>query len=386
MANEETLRLEAIELHMHGVKVAEIARRLSRSRQWVHKWIKRQRDGDDGWERSLSNAPHIKANKTNDELEEQVVSARNRLAALPHMESGAYAILHDLSASGIEPPSVATINRILKRRHLTREKVPYQKSGIDYPEPPLNMQIMDLIGPRYIRGGQRYYLLTIISNDTRHAGVYPILSKSGRDITNSVVAFWKEYTVPDFLQLDNELSFKGSNRHPRGLGMLLRTALSHNVTPIFIPVSEPWRNGVVERFNQKVERTLLNQEHSSFADLQQHAAEFMETHNQLHYYSTLGHKTPLQLDQELQVPIVPIDTDYEVEERLELDENNLNEIRFIRLVRSDLNINILNTNIAIVPELMHTYVEAVLLIIKHRLLIRQDGTTKQSVEFIMPLK
>ena len=176
MANEETLRLEAIELHMHGVKVAEIARRLGRSRQWVHKWIKRQRDGDDGWERSLSNAPHIKANKTNDELEEQVVSARNRLAALPHMESGAYAILHDLSASGIEPPSVATINRILKRRHLTREKVPYQKSGIDYPEPPLNMQIMDLIGPRYIRGGQRYYLLTIISNDTRHAGVYPILS------------------------------------------------------------------------------------------------------------------------------------------------------------------------------------------------------------------
>lgn len=386
MAKEETLRLEAVELHIHGIKVAEISRRLGRSRQWVHKWINRQKEGGEGWERSISNAPHIKANRTSIELEEHVVSTRNRLAAQPHMESGAYVIWHELSANGIKPPSVATINRILKRRHLTRGKIPYQKSGIDYPEPPVNMQIMDLIGPRYLRGGQRYYLLTIISNDTRHAGVYPILSKSGRDITNSVVAFWKEYTIPDFLQLDNELSFKGSNRHPRGLGLLLRTALSHNVTPIFFPVSEPWRNGVIERFNQKVERTLLNQEHCSFADLQQHATEFTETHNRLHYYSTLGHNTPLQLDQNLQVPIVPIDADYEVEEHPMLDDDKLNEIRFVRLVRSDMNINILNTNIAIIPELVHTYVEAVLLINKHRLLIRQDGTTKQSMEFIMPLK
>ena len=386
MANEETLRLKAIEMHTQGIKVTEISRRLERTRQWVHKWIKRHRDCADGWELSQSNAPHSKANKTKEELEALVVSSRIKLKKSPHMESGAFAIWHDLIASGIKPPSVATINRILNQRGLTRRKVPYQKSGIDYPESPTNMQIMDLIGPRYIRGGQRYFLQTIISNDTRHAGVYPILSKSGIDITRSVVAFWKSYTIPDFLQMDNELSFKGSNRHPRGLGVLLRTILSLNVTPIFIPVSEPWRNGVIERFNQKVERTLLTQEHSSFADLQRHAAEFMETHNQLHHYSTLGHMTPLELNEELQVPIVPMDINYEVVERPELDSSKLNEIRFIRLVRSDLNISILNTDIAIIPKLMHTYVEAILSINKHCLLIKQDGATKQSVQFIMPLK
>lgn len=387
MANEEALRLKAVDLYTQGVKVAEIARRLGRTRQWVHKWISRHRDCADGWERSLSNAPHSKANKTSEELEALVVSSRLRLKASPHMESGAFSIWHDLSASGIEPPSVATINRILCRRGLTaREKAPYAKSVIDYPESPANMQIMDLIGPRYIRGGQRYFLLTIISNDTRHAGVYPILSKSGTDITKSIVAFWKSYTIPDFLQMDNELSFKGSNRHPRGLGILLRTVLSLNVTPIFIPVSEPWRNGVVERFNQKVERTLLSQEHSSFADLQRHAAEFMDTHNRLHHYSTLGHMTPLQLDEELQVPIVPLDAGYEVAERPELDSSKNNEIRFIRLVRSDLNISVFNTDIAIVPQLMHTYVEAVLLINEHCLLIKQDAATIQSIQFIMPLK
>lgn len=386
MANEETLRLDAINMHAQGIKVAEIARRLGRSRQWVHKWINRQRDCADGWERSHSNAPHSNANKTSEELEAQVVSSRIRLDASPHMESGAFAIWHDLRANGVEPPSVATINRILKKRGLTRRKAPYQKSGIDYPESPINMQIMDLVGPRYIRGGQRYFLLTIISNDTRHAGVYPILSKGGTDITRSVVAFWKSYTIPDFLQMDNELSFKGSNRHPRGLGMLIRTILSKNVTPIFIPISEPWRNGVIERFNQKVERTLLTQEHKSFEDLQRHSVEFMNIHNRLHHYSTMGHKTPLQLDQELDVPMVHLNADYQVDERPELDPCNLNEIRFIRLVRSDLNISVLNTEIAVIPELMHTYIEAVLLINEHSLLIKQDGTTKQSIEFIMPLE
>lgn len=386
MAKEETLRLKAIDMHTHGVKVAEIARMLGRTRQWVHKWINRHRDCADGWERSLSNAPYRKANKISDELEALIVSSRKKLNRSPHMESGAFAIWHDLKAGGTEPPSVSTINRILSRNGLSRKKATYQKSGIDYPESPQNMHIMDLIGPRYIRGGQRYYLLTIISNDTRHAGVYPILSKSGTDITKSIVAFWKSYTTPDFLQMDNELSFKGSNRHPRGLGILLRTILSLNVTPLFIPVSEPWRNGVIERFNQKVERTLLSQEHSSFADLQRHAAEFMETHNQMHHYSTLGHMTPLQLDQKLRISIKPVDTDYEVTERPELDSCKRNEIRFIRLVRSDLNISILNTNIPIIPELMHTYVEAVLLINEHCLLIKQDGAIKQRIQFIMPLK
>ena len=386
MANEEVLRIQAIALHAQGMKVVSIARELGRSRQWVHKWLNRHNEGSDGWERSLSTAPLRKAYRTSVEIEELVVSTRKQLIEAPHMESGAFAIWHTIKADGNVPPSVATINRILKRKGLTTRKVSYYKSGIDYPESPLNMQIMDLIGPCYISGGQRFYLLTIISNDTRHAGVYPILSKSAADITDCVVEFWKTYTVPDFLQMDNELSFKGSNRHPRGLGLLLRTALSLNVTPIFIPVGEPWRNGVIERFNQKVEKTLLAQKHRDFTDLRCHANEFMLAHNSLHHYSTKEHKTPLQLDVVLDVPIIRLPPDYQVGKHPELDCGNLNEIHFIRLVRSDRIITILNTNIEVVTELTYTYVEAILLVNEHRLLIKQDGQIKQCVEFVMPLK
>ena len=127
------------------------------------------------------------------------------------------------------------------------------------------------------------------------------------------------------------------------------------------------------------------QNHESFDALSQHAAEFAEVHNRCHHYSTMDHKTPLQLDEELGEPSAPLDADYMVTTRPELDSFNLNEIRFIRLVRSDLLINVLNTDIKVLPRLAHTYVEGILLINEHRLLINQDGTTQQSIEFTMPL-
>ena len=111
----------------------------------------------------------------------------------------------------------------------------------------------------------------------------------------------------------------------------------------------------------------------------------MEVHNRLHHYSTFGHKTPLELDAELNLPILPLNEDYQVNECPILDNRNRNEIQFRRLVRSDLIINVLNTDIKVDEKLMHTYVEACLLINEHRLLIRQNGRTVQEVEFVMPL-
>lgn len=382
---EEELRKQALALIKEGHSVTEVARKLNRSRQWVYKWIDRSTSSDLEWSKSLSKAPHLVANKTACSIEEAVIKTRLMLQQHPHKESGAYPILHELEKQGISAPSVATINRLLRKHGLTQSKPCYQKSGIDYPEEPINMQIMDLIGPRYLKGSSRFYLLDIISNDTRHAGVYPILTKGGEDITRSVTSFWKSYSLPDFLQMDNELSFKGSNRHPRGLGLLLRTALAQNVTPRFIPVGEPWRNGVIERFNQKVEKTLLIQPHRDFDELLEHAAAFVETHNSEHHYSTMSHKTPSELDSESCLPLCPLQTDYIVNEHPPIDCWNQNEICFIRLVRSDCLINVLNTDVKVDASMMHSYVEAVLNINDHCLMIFQDGIKKQTIEFAMPV-
>lgn len=382
---EEELRKQAVAMIGMGRSVTEVSRELGKSRQWVYKWINRSSEDNPGWSKSQSNAPHKVPNKTCSDIEMAVVRTRKMLDRDPYKESGAYPIMHELIRQGIEPPSIATINRILKKHGLVKAKRVYKKSGIDYPEDPLNMQLMDLIGPRYLRGGDRFYLMNLISNDTRHAGVFPILTKNASDITESVVSFWKSYSIPDFLQMDNELSFKGSNRHPRGLGLLLRTALSLDVTPRFIPVGEPWRNGVIERFNQKVEKTLLMQPHRDFNELVQHSARFMEVHNSEHHYSTMQGRTPFEMNQDTYIPINPLSHDYVVDERPPIDPCNLNEITFIRLVRSDCIITVLNTEIKVDASLMHTYVEATVCMNDHCIAICQDGKLKQITEFAMPV-
>ena len=44
-------------------------------------------------------------------------------------------------------------------------------------------------------------------------------TKQDRQVASSLLRCWKVVGVPDFLQLDNELSFRGSNRHPRSPGL-----------------------------------------------------------------------------------------------------------------------------------------------------------------------
>lgn len=63
--------------------------------------------------------------------------------------------------------------------------------------------------------------------------------------------------VPDRVQIDNALSFFGSRRHPRGMGALIRFCLHNGVEPWFIPMAEPWRNGMVENFNERYQQRFL---------------------------------------------------------------------------------------------------------------------------------
>jgi len=55
--------------------------------------------------------------------------------------------------------------------------------------------------------------------------------------------------LPDFLQIDNALSFHGSDKYPRSFGTVIKTRLHFGVQPVFIPGGEPWRNGVINSFN-----------------------------------------------------------------------------------------------------------------------------------------
>jgi putative transposase len=383
MDNDEVLRQEAVRLFLQGLSVQVIATQVEKSRQWVYKWIHKYQVSEiQDWYVSVSNAPKEISNKVSAELESTVVEIRKCLSGNPYSQRGAISILYEFERLGLKPPSIATVNRILKRNNLLDSGLSRERKQKEYPSYFIDVQQMDLIGPKYLKGGFRFYFYNIIDTENHYASVYPIKDKSANSIVPCLIDFWQNYQIPDFLQMDNELSFRGSNRHPRGLGMLLRVSLINGVSPIFIPLAEPWRNGIIEKFNDTVLKHFYgSQKFSSFEEIKEKARKFSLFHNENHRYSAQSNRTPNQM-------ILPFDLrkimklQIDLELKIPIDSGRL---IFIRFIRSDLRLSILNTVFVLKPELKYCYVVAEISIERHTLVVMQNTTVYHVFPFLMPL-
>ena len=382
MEDELILRQQAVELYLKDVPISDIVDKLGRTRQWVHKWIARYRtEGGDDWYHSKSRSPKQARNRTPPKEEELVINVRKALADRRYSQTGALSIMYEIEGMGLKPPSIPTINRILKRNNLINTSSVKQRKGIEYPNYFTLVQQMDLVGPRYLTGGSRFYFQNIIDTENHHVGVYPIKDKSSTTIARYLAHFWTDYGLPDYLQMDNELSFRGSNRYPRSFGIVVRLALSQGVTPIFIPTSEPWRNGVIEKFNSNLYKYFFSaQKFTSYEDLEEKAPVFSDFHNKNHRYSTQGGKTPSQIKSISQEHILgPIN----LEDPIPLAGGS---VIFIRFIRSDRKLTILRSGFTLKKELVYTYVVAEIVVDQHVLLIKQDGIIHHVFPFAMPVE
>ncbi len=128
MNDEIFLRQQAINFHLQGKTQTEIAVILGKSRQWVHKWVKRYKSlGSDSWFKSKATIPKVITNKTPQRIENLILEIRKNLGNTQYSQKGALNILYELKRLGVEPPSISTINRILKRNNLI-EKSSFKKS------------------------------------------------------------------------------------------------------------------------------------------------------------------------------------------------------------------------------------------------------------------
>ena len=383
MEQEEILRQEAVRLRLSGESIDSIVEQLNRSRQWVHKWLKKHKQTtDNDWYKSGSNAPKTISGKTSESVEQTVIEIRRRILNQPYAQKGAIAILYEFERLGIKPPSVPTINRILKRNNLIEKSKVKRLKSTEYPSNFSGVQQMDLIGPRYLKGGFRFYFYNIIDTENHFAGVYPILDKSAESIVPCVIDYWKNYQMPDFLQMDNELSFRGSNRHPRGLGLLMRVAISNGVTPIFIPPAEPWRNGVIEKFNHNVEKYFYDsQQFDSFEDLQCKAKNFTLFHNENHRYSSQANRTPNHMLKDISHK-ASLKKDIDLTQKIFIEEGRL---IFIRFIRSDLKLHLLNETFTVKPILKYSYVIVEIILEKFLLVVKQNSTIHHIFPFPMSL-
>ena len=356
------VRNRAVRRFLAGEKPEAICASIGRSRSWLYKWISRYDKADDSW---CENRPTVLSHATNRtplEIEEIVKMVRLNLYN-QDLFCGAQAILWELEDLGVTPlPSLRTINRILSRNELTHRRTgKYEPKGTPYPKLPALLpnqtHQMDLVGPCYLTGPLRFYGINVIDAATARCGLHSSLSKAGQNVLDGAWAIWSRLGIPDNLQVDNALSFFGSPKYPRAMSQFIRLCLHYGVELWFIPMSEPWRNGLIEQFNDHYQQKFLGKVTMTTVDeLRAGTLAFEQRHNSKYRYSKLGGKTPLRALAATQTQLRFPNEVESPQQRLEKPE--VGRYHLVRLIRSDLKLNIFGEQFSVPPELKLEYVVA----------------------------
>lgn len=183
-------------------------------------------------------------------------------------------------------------------------------------------------------------------------------TKEDRQIASSLLRCWKAIGLPDFLQLDNELSFRGSNRYPRSPGLVIRLCLYFGVQPVFIPISEPWRNGAIEKFNDTYNKKFFRRQwFPSYSMLKRQSKNFQRFHNKHHRYSCLKGKTPLGVIQKDDFKPIKLGGNTKLPD---LDTVPSGNIILIRFIRSNRLLDIFGEKFKVSKSLIYSYVKAMI--------------------------
>jgi len=241
---------------------------------------------------------------------------------------------------------------------------------------------MDLVGPKYIRGDGRFYSFNIIDTETHTCFTKPIRTKSSDEIVRAIAEFWHKFGLPDALQMDNELAFRGSNRYPRSFGSVVRFALSQGVAPVFIPTKEPWRNGIIEKFNDTyIKRFIKAKTFMNFEDLINESKDFNEFHNSHHRYSSQGQRTPNEALKQQSLNICYNGNIHELK-KIPLETGVVYLIRFIR---SDLKLKLITESFDVNELLKYSYVVAEVNLDTQSLVVRQNNEIKHTFPYLTPV-
>ena len=358
--NKELERKSAVSRYFNGESPKNICVSISRPRKWLYKWIARFKSGDADWFLDDSRSPKHCPSKTASDISAKIVAARISLENTPYADRGVFAIRQKLSDQGVDGiPSEATINRIISAAGLVKKDSPRTKVGTPYPVPiaemPNDVHQLDLWGPRYLGVGKLCYLLNIVDIARRMPSIHAIPNKSFQSMIPAIVRCWQTVGIPKVLQMDNGI-VTGTSLHPGSINKMLRLCLHIGIEVLFVPFAEPWRQGIVEKFNDFVDKNFfITHRFQDLTDL----CEQVQTFQDYCWYnrrpSALKGKTPCRMFPDVCVHLLP--EDFVIPE---ISSIPAGKIRFIRMVRSNLLIDVLGHKFPVDENYYKEYVTATL--------------------------
>ncbi len=391
MKTKVALRKKAVRLYLQGVTKTEISRRLKKSRRWVYRWVTRY-DRDQG-EKSLtdrSSAPKHRQEVYSQKIKEQVVKSRKARKAGHRKYSyalvSAEAIYYELRDLGVSPlPPPRTIHFWLQQAgEIDQRQKPRKESNPTYPVLACvavnDIHELDLKGPFYLKDSSRkYYLIVLRDVFGKKVALRILKEKEMEQVIDFLVATWQTIGLPKYLQMDNGLEFRGSNAYPRSLSRLVRVCLDVKVHPVFIPTSEPWRNGVIENLNGLIQRLFLKAKtFKNEKQLVKEAQKLETCINATHHLPALDGKTPIQFAAKASLRF--LSSRYNWRKRnLQLVKG---KVTFIRLVRKSGRITLTaDDKFLISKKYKWQYVQAIVNVQKKQLGFYSMGNLVKSVAY-----
>lgn len=374
--SEEELRKEAVRRRLEGESPTEIADALGRSTRWVRKWVARHfEDGhDNSWAQGRSRAPHRSPTQTPQRLADLIVTARRSLVENPRAQYGALAVQWELHRLGVtDIPPARTIERVLQRAGMSRprraRRNSYVPKGVPYPHPvdvvAGSTHQIDMIGPRHLAGGVGFHVLNMVDVGSHQAGSDILDAARPVLVAEGLAGIWARTGVPDVAQFDNHSNFRGGIPPAWAhFGPVVATCLDLGVTPRFIPLREPWRNGTIEHFNDTWDKSFFRTEIFTGIDhLRAENDTFIEFHNEHHRYSIHSGATPNQIWQNRPRNLLP--ERYTAPTKLPAQ----GRIEVIRFIRSNRRVELFGKRVTVAENQTHQYVTAIIKIRARKLVV-----------------
>jgi transposase len=253
-----------VEAVRRGKSLQQAAARFHVAKSTVELWVNRAKgkrlDRVDWTDRSAG--PKTPHNRVSVHVERCVLELRKELKENSSLgEYGADAIKREIERIGCRHEiSRPTINRILQRNGMfdgqRRRRYKSPPTGWYLPDVAsgsAELDQFDFVEDLCMEGGRIFHVLNGIS---LHGGLvtsWPVSQMRAKNTAQSLIAFWKEFGLPNYAQFDNSTIFQGA-RWPDSLGRISRLCLSLGVIPVFVPPQETGFQASIENYNGRWQR------------------------------------------------------------------------------------------------------------------------------------
>jgi len=272
----------AIDLVHAGVPVSEVARCFGKSRQCLHKWLRRYQEEGEAGLLEHSRAPHEPAHAVSAQMRRRIVQRKRR-----RPKDGARVIQDWLLELGLgeRVPAVSTVHRILDGQGLVersgRRRAPVlsaKKPKWGHPTAPNDVWAVDFKG-EFTVGGRWCHPLTLSDSYSRY--MLRIDAQRGQDTHTTeahMLRAFRTYGLPKAIRCDNGDPFIHAAA-PRGLSRLSSVWIRLGIEIQRIDSGKPAQNSRHERFHRELKRHTARPAAHTFAAQQKRFERFKHRFN-----------------------------------------------------------------------------------------------------------